>query len=152
MVKDLGRYQATFELPFKYKGIKGKLTFNTPILNAPFSAIYWTQLIEPEHMLVWTADMWDGTDYLNIQTREKEAFYSEKKLFKTDLDDFSKAELRIMRNEIYARKGEIFTTPELKKYFDAQPWYKPKEGLYKLTDIEEHNVKLSKKLEKSRTK
>jgi hypothetical protein len=34
-------------------------------------------------------------------------------------------ELKIMKNEIYARHGYIFKTPELRSYFESQPWYKP---------------------------
>lgn len=33
-------------------------------------------------------------------------------------------ELRIMRNEIFAKHGRIFKNPELQKYFEAQAWYK----------------------------
>ena len=34
-------------------------------------------------------------------------------------------ELKIMKNEIYARHGYIFKTPELRSYFESQSWYKP---------------------------
>jgi len=34
-------------------------------------------------------------------------------------------DLRVMRNEIYARHGRIFKDRELQKYFSEQPWYKP---------------------------
>ncbi|MGI8787758.1 MAG: YARHG domain-containing protein [Pyrinomonadaceae bacterium] len=34
-------------------------------------------------------------------------------------------DLRIMRNEIFAKHGRIFKKPELQKYFEAQAWYKP---------------------------
>jgi hypothetical protein len=34
-------------------------------------------------------------------------------------------ELKIMKNEIYARHGYIFKTPELKSYFESQAWYRP---------------------------
>ncbi|MEZ5427797.1 MAG: YARHG domain-containing protein [Pyrinomonadaceae bacterium] len=33
-------------------------------------------------------------------------------------------DLRILRNEIYARRGRVFKNPELQKYFEAQSWYK----------------------------
>ena len=35
-------------------------------------------------------------------------------------------QLRLARNEIYARYGRMFKTAELQAYFDAQPWYVPK--------------------------
>ena len=36
-------------------------------------------------------------------------------------------ELRLLRNEIYARHGRIFRTDWLSQYFFSQPWYGPKE-------------------------
>ena len=34
-------------------------------------------------------------------------------------------DLRILRNEMYARHGRVFKDPVLQKYFEAQAWYKP---------------------------
>ncbi len=36
-------------------------------------------------------------------------------------------ELRLLRNEIYARHGRIFKTAWIQQYFSGQPWYDPKE-------------------------
>lgn len=33
-------------------------------------------------------------------------------------------DLRILRNEIFAKKGRVFKDKALQKYFEAQPWYK----------------------------
>jgi hypothetical protein len=43
-----------------------------------------------------------------------------------DLDPLSLGELELMRNEIYARHGWIFRRPDLRNYFQSQPWYRPK--------------------------
>lgn len=40
-----------------------------------------------------------------------------------DLKELSQWELRIARNEIYARKGRIFKTKELRDYFNRKSWY-----------------------------
>ena len=40
-----------------------------------------------------------------------------------DLDGLSAEQLRIARNEIYARHGRMFKDAGLQAYFDAQPWY-----------------------------
>ena len=58
------------------------------------------------------------------------------------MEDKSSAELNIMKNEIYARHGYIFKTPELKSYFERQSWYR---ALYDdvtdlVTDIEKENA------------
>jgi hypothetical protein len=36
-------------------------------------------------------------------------------------------ELRLLRNEIYARHGRVFRTDWLQQYFYSQPWYEPKD-------------------------
>lgn len=67
-----------------------------------------------------------------------------------------KKDLKIMRNEIYARHGLIFKTPALREYFTKEDWYKP---LYKdvgdvdqtLNSIELANVKLIYFIEKDTT-
>ena len=41
------------------------------------------------------------------------------------LDGLFIEDLRVLRNEIYARHGRIFKDKELQKYFAEQPWYKP---------------------------
>ena len=40
-----------------------------------------------------------------------------------ELEALSNAELRLARNEIYARHGRIFDSPDLAEYFESQPWY-----------------------------
>lgn len=44
---------------------------------------------------------------------------------KTDLANQTTAELRLLRNEVYARHGYIFTSKDLREYFQKQVWYKP---------------------------
>lgn len=34
-------------------------------------------------------------------------------------------DLRVLRNELFARRGRVFKDPELQKYFSSQAWYKP---------------------------
>ena len=35
-------------------------------------------------------------------------------------------EIRVARNEIYARHGRIFSDPDLNAYFRSQSWYTPR--------------------------
>ncbi|MBR4025997.1 MAG: YARHG domain-containing protein [Lachnospiraceae bacterium] len=44
-------------------------------------------------------------------------------LTKSDIRHLSKAELRLARNEIYARHGRKFADETLQAYFDSQDWY-----------------------------
>lgn len=65
-------------------------------------------------------------------------------------------QLRLARNEIYARYGRMFKTAELQAYFDAQPWYVPKYTPKEFDAIEDdvlnpyekYNLALIKSLEK----
>ncbi len=79
---------------------------------------------------------------------------SEVLLSESDLEGFSEEELKIMRNEIYARHGYIFTTKDMVDYFSKQPWYngtiKDAGEVYKtFSDIEKKNVDTIKKMEES---
>jgi hypothetical protein len=51
---------------------------------------------------------------------------SERFIRPADLDPLSPKELELMRNEIYARHGWIFRRPDLRNYFESQPWYRPR--------------------------
>lgn len=45
-------------------------------------------------------------------------------LEESDLEGIPKEEIRIGKNEIYARYGRKFNTKSLQKYFDSKDWYK----------------------------
>ncbi|MCU5681297.1 YARHG domain-containing protein [Bacillus wiedmannii] len=71
-----------------------------------------------------------------------------RKLTSAELTYLSKEQLKIARNEIYARHGNIFQTKDMQAYFSKQSWYR--ENPYftgKLTDIETYNIELIKSRE-----
>ncbi|WP_026660603.1 YARHG domain-containing protein [Butyrivibrio sp. AC2005] len=41
------------------------------------------------------------------------------------LEQFSSSDLRIARNEIYARHGRMFSSSDLQNYFNSKSWYTP---------------------------
>lgn len=43
----------------------------------------------------------------------------------SELYNFSASEIRLIRNEIFARHGRIFTSPDLIEYFGRKAWYVP---------------------------
>ncbi len=61
-----------------------------------------------------------------------------------DIDTLSVDELRLLTNEIYARKGYKFSNEHIQDYFEGFGWYKPlnDNSLVKLSALEEKNVKL----------
>ena len=69
-----------------------------------------------------------------------------------DLKGLSSWELRIARNEIYARRGRLFNDPSLQNYFDSCSWYNgyisPNDfNDNSLNKVEQYNVKMIKKYE-----
>lgn len=76
---------------------------------------------------------------------------SERLIRPTELGPLSLGELELMRNEIYARHGWIFRRPDLRNYFESQPWYRPKsDNAYysnrqveaELSPIERRNIQI----------
>jgi len=74
---------------------------------------------------------------------------SNRNLTSEDLAGKSLWELKIMRNEIFARHGYKFKTEEMREYFNKQKWYEPKyaDVKSKLTEIENANIKMIKQYE-----
>lgn len=74
---------------------------------------------------------------------------SERILSRSELAGYSNWELRIMRNEIYAKYGYIFKSEDLRNYFNQQSWYKPRytDVFNRLTTIEKQNVVTIKSME-----
>ena len=66
---------------------------------------------------------------------------SSRLLTEEDIKGKTKHELRIMRNEIYARHAYIFKDPILRDYFMQKSWYKPTTISVTFNDIEQYNVR-----------
>lgn len=84
----------------------------------------------------------DESEYEYEYLREREITYA-------DVEGKSAEELRLMRNYIFARRGYIFESEDLKEYFERFSWYVP---LYydvtpRLSDIEKYNVNFIKEWE-----
>ncbi len=79
---------------------------------------------------------------------------SDELLTEDDIDDLSKEEIQSAINEIYARNGYIFETPEKLEFYEKFDWYEPTVKKADFTkdlfnDVEKENVDL---LEKARDK
>lgn len=75
----------------------------------------------------------------------------ERVLTETELSGFSKEELRVLRNEIYARHGHIFKSADLSSYFSRFDWYHPDtdNAFNRLSDTEKKNIDIIKSMESS---
>ncbi len=71
-------------------------------------------------------------------------------LTEEDLDDLSKAELFVARNEIFARHGRVFRSPVLRRHFERFSWYRPQPGEIRLSAVEMANVRLIREEERER--
>ncbi|HEY2660662.1 MAG TPA: YARHG domain-containing protein [Caulobacteraceae bacterium] len=68
----------------------------------------------------------------------------------SELAGLSAADLRIARNEIYARHGYVFHAADLRDHFAHFAWYAPTQPTVTLTPIEQRNVGLFAQQEKVR--
>ncbi|HEY7393913.1 MAG TPA: YARHG domain-containing protein, partial [Gemmatimonadaceae bacterium] len=61
-------------------------------------------------------------------------------------------DLRLLRNEVYARHGRRFQTPWLRDYFKAEPWYSPRAEftIAELSQTEKDNIKVIQSVEAKR--
>jgi hypothetical protein len=75
---------------------------------------------------------------------------SDRPLQPADLANLSAAQLRIARNEIYARHGYIFQSPDLREHFARFIWYKPALTTVALSPVEQQNVALFRQAEAAR--
>lgn len=71
------------------------------------------------------------------------------KLIDADLKDLDKAQLRLMRNAVYARHGRTFKSVDLQSLWECYTWYKknPSYNDDLLTDIDKYNIELIQKYE-----
>ena len=65
-----------------------------------------------------------------------------------DVAPLDRQQLRVARNEIYARRGRKFVIQEVREYFEQFDWYDPRFGEVELTYIEQSNVDLIRGFEK----
>ena len=99
-----------------------------------------------------------GTKKFNLQARNfkynaKAGDYPQsttQKLTEADVENMKAAELRIMRNEIYARHGYSFKLADMREHFDKLDWYMPMAVNIKskLTATEVANAALIRRYEK----
>jgi hypothetical protein len=65
-----------------------------------------------------------------------------------ELQRLSQDQLRIARNEIFARRGRFFRDPALSSYFKRFPWYRPTAWDVPVSAVEQANIKLIQSMER----
>ena len=140
------------------EAIHGKRFDEEPWLQKYFEERYWYQA-NPNY---------DSSVLTTIERKNLEKFNAKRDEDRKvavslgDMDKFQNAplteellkglslnDLRLIRNEFWARRGRKFVTPGFKQYFEWRDWYKPlkDQTKVKLNPIEEENVKLIEAVE-----
>lgn len=111
--------------------------FSEPWLQQYFDERYWykpADKYDPK-----TLSALEQKNLLTIEAAQKKSrklalapgdmeLFENKLISEQMLHGLSLNELRLLRNEIYARKGRQFQAPWLSQYFFSQPWYQPDEN------------------------
>jgi hypothetical protein len=142
------------------EAIHGKQFNDEPWLQQYFEERYW---YEPNPQ--YDPKLLSNIEQKNLQTiiaaQKKQRnvavspgdmeFFQNTQLTEEMLSGVGLHDLRLMRNEFYARKGRTFSAMWLQQYFDFQPWYKAhEEGQQpvELSPVEKQNVETIVRVEK----
>jgi YARHG domain len=138
-------------LASEIEAIHGKRFDGTPWLQQYFDERYWYKAADrydPKNLSAIEQKNLRLID--TVQRRQRRValapgdmeLFENKLITATMLRGLSLHELRLVRNEIYARRGRFFQTLWLQQYFGSQPWYDPKEDFKdeQLTGTDKTNV------------
>ena len=116
------------------------------------SGIYvWRAITNPSTNNQSTTTTYESTsNNSSYFSQEDYPFTAQRAIKESELTSYSKEELSIMRNEIFARHGYIFKRADLKEYFSQKSWYNPQYSNVdnSLSAIEKQNVAVIQKVEK----
>ena len=123
-------------LASEIEAIHGRRFDDTPWLQQYFDERYWysaAATYNPKSLNDTERKNLALIDLIRKQQRRVAIAPGDMELFENKLISeamlrgLSLNELRLLRNEIYARHGRIFKTMWLQQYFGSQPWYDPKD-------------------------
>lgn len=137
-------YLRDFELPNK------KYTFEK-LADNKWKAYFYD--IEPKYLdCITFKPKYIFFTYKERYYPDEKFLFSEKKITRNDLFWYTKGQLRILRNTIYALHGYEFKNEELKELFNEQKWYKVDSNFTEdsFSKIEKANIKTLLEEEKSR--
>jgi YARHG domain-containing protein len=136
--RNLGKHSAAEwkVLMAEVEAIHGKRFDDEPWLQKYFEERYWYTPREQYDAKKLSAIERKNIDILSGAQRKQRKvallpgdmeLFEHRRVSEQMLQGLSLHELRLLRNEIYARHGRMFRTPWLGQYFYAQPWYVPDE-------------------------
>ena len=124
-------------LTAEVEAIHGKRFDDEPWLQQYFEERYWYSPNEKYDAKKLTAIERKNLEVLSgAQKKQRRVallpgdmeFFEKRTISESMLQGLSLHELRLLRNEIYARHGRMFRAEWLQQYFYIQPWYNPDEN------------------------
>jgi hypothetical protein len=124
-------------LTAEVEAIHGKTFEDDPWLQQYFEERYWYTASDKYDPKKLTANERKNLEILSgAQKRQRKVallpgdmeLFERKNIPESMLAGLSLHELRLLRNEVYARHGRLFKAEWLQQYFYQQPWYTPDEN------------------------
>jgi len=140
------------------EAIHGRRFDDEPWLQKYFEERYWYKANANYSQIILSAIERKNLEKLNAKRNEDRKVavsigdmdkFQNVTLTEDLLKGLSLNDLRMIRNEFWARRGKKFTTPGFKQMFEWRDWYKPlkDQSKVKLNEIEQQNVKLIESVE-----
>jgi hypothetical protein len=164
-IGDMGNFQTTLLTEDKLQGLSllelrilreefyarhGK-KFDAPGISDYFNWREWYKPAKNQKLVKLNATEQKNVDLLQAQENKIREWFATTAIGDDTLGDLFAEDLRVLRNELYARHGRIFKDAKLQKYFEAQSWYKANPDFKndQLSEIEVGNLAKIKTAEES---
>jgi hypothetical protein len=127
--------------------------FDAPGIRDYFNWRDWYKPLKNQKAVKLNTTEQKNVDLLAAKEAKIREWLSNTAIGDNTLGDLFAEDLRVLRNEIYARHGRVFKDKELQKYFDSQAWYKPNPDFKddQLSEIEVGNLAKIREAEESAT-
>jgi hypothetical protein len=127
--------------------------FDAPGISDYFNWRDWYKPAKNQKAIKLNAIEQKNVDLLAAKEAKIREWLSNTVIDSQTLGDLFAEDLRVLRNEIYARHGRVFKDKDLQKYFDAQAWYKPNPEFQddQLSETEVKNLAVIREAEESAT-
>ncbi len=130
-----------YVIQYTSTSVKNKDKYRKVILQStetsPISGSYMREYIPEPDLSGAFSSLYSSRDYMID-------YSSDRTLYDSDLYDLSLAQLRIARNEIFARHGRQFKDPLLNQWFYSKKWYLNIFPKYSPADFDKLHTPLSK--------
>ncbi len=123
--------------------------FTTPGFKQMFEWRDWYKPLKDQSRVKLTAIEEQNVRFLEVEEAKLRNKISTEPITNEMVEGLFVEDLRVLRNEIYARRGRVFKDRELQKYFAAQSWYQPNPEFKDdaLTETESNNLAVIKQVE-----